>query len=278
MLRKQGPAAVLVYMIKGTLRVIEPITTGSLHRGENFGQPSMIGFALLALLALRSSSIHRKMLLPIIAVLPSMAALTLHEHSGRYLAFFVVIVTGLGSAGLMSLLRFAGRRITIIAGILLLLPFVLPLGRLLTVDSTERAADAQEISHWLMENSSENDWLVTYPNVELFIWEYRRPTLTMPNDYQMLLWPCLEEHNVRYVVVDSYLPVMRPHLSGRWIRSPEGGWEITDPPEFLTEVYRSASGGSIVYEVTGQVPEGFMHMDTLPRDNLRALPPSGISW
>lgn len=276
MLRNQGPAAVLVYIIKGTLRVMEPVTTGSLHRGDNFGQPSMVGFALLALLALRSPSTRRKMLLPLIASLPAMAALTLHEHSGRYLAFFVVIVTGLGSAGLMSLLRFAGRRITVIAGILLLLPFVLPLGHLLAVDSTERAADAQEISLWLMENSSEDDWIVTYPNVEMFIWEYRRPTLTMPNDYQMLLWPCLQEHNVKYIVVDSYLPVMRPHLSRRWILSPGGGWIITDPPAFLTEVYRSASGESILYEMTGEVPEGFMHVDTLPRDNMRALSSGGI--
>lgn len=276
MFRNQGPVAVLGYIIRGTLRVIEPVTTGSLHRGENFGQPSMIGFALLALMALSSPLTRRKMLLPLVAILPAMAALTLHEHSGRYLAFFIVIVTGLGSAGLMSLSKFTGRRITVIAGFLLLMPFALPLGRLLAVDSTERAADAQEISLWLMENSSEDDWLVTYPNVEMFIWEYRRPTLTMPNDYQMLLWPCLEKHGVRYVVVDSYLPVLRPHLSERWIRSPAGEWGITDPPPFLTEVHRSASGEFIVYEMTGEVPEGFMHMDTLPRDNMRALPPGGI--
>lgn len=276
MFRNQGPVAVLGYIIKGTLRVMEPVTTGSLHRGENFGQPSMVGFALLALLALSSPSTRRKMLLPLIAALPAMAALTLHEHSGRYLAFFVVIVTGLGSAGLMSLLKYRGKKITVIAGILLLLPFALPLGRLLARDSTERAEDAKEISQWLAKNSSEDDWVVTYPNVETFIWQYRRPTLTMPNDYEMLLWPCLEEHGVRYVVVDNYLPVLRPRLSGRWIRSPGGGWEITDPPAFLTEVYRSASGESIVYEMTGAVPEGFMHVDTLPRDNMRALPPDGV--
>lgn len=276
MFRNQGPVAVLVYIIKGTLRVMEPVTTGSLHRGENFGQPSMVGFAILALLALSSSSTRRKMLLPLIAALPVMAVLTLHEHSGRYLAFFIVIVTGLGSAGLMSLLKLAGKKVTVIAGILLLLPFVLPLGRLLAVDSTERAEEAQEISQWLTAISSEDDWVVTYPSVELFIWQYRRPTLTMPNDYQMLLWPCLEKHEVRYIVVDSYLPLMRPHLSERWVRSPGGGWAITDPPAFLTEVYRSASEETIVYEMTGEVPEGFMYVDTLPRDNMRALSSGGI--
>ncbi len=276
MLQNQGPAAVIAYVIKGVLRVIEPVATGSLHRGEVFGQPSMVGFALLGLLALSSTSIRKKLLLPIIAALPAMAALTLHQHSGRYLAFFIVIVTGLGSAGLINLRRYAGKKITAIACILLLLPFALPLGRLLAHDSTDRAASAQEVSYWLMENSSEDDWLVTYPSVEMFIWEYRRPTLTMPNDYEMLLWPCLEEHGVRYIVIDCDLPALRPHLSGRWMPSAEGGWIITDPPPFLSEVYRSTAGDMLVYEMTGAVSEGFMHVDTLPRDNMRALPPAGF--
>jgi 4-amino-4-deoxy-L-arabinose transferase-like glycosyltransferase len=279
MLRHQGVGAVAAYLAKGTLRVLEPLTTGSLHRGESFGQPSMVGFAILALLALRSVDLRKKMMLPLIAALPPIAALVLHEHSGRYLAFFVVIVTGLGSAGLLSLSRMTGKKIASAAGVLLLLPFVYPLGLVLSENSVERASEAQEISQWLSENVRADEWVITYPNAELFIWEYRRPTLTMPNDYEMLLWPCLAEHGVRYIVIDSYLPVLRPHLSNRWRRTPGGSdWQLIDPPDFLREVYRSESGRSIVYEMIGHVPDGFMHTDNLPRDNMRALPPAGIPW
>ncbi len=279
LLRHQGVSAVAAYLAKGTLRVLEPITTGSLHRGESFGQPSLVGFAILALLALRSKDLRRKMILPIIAALPPIAALVLHEHSSRYLAFFIVMITGLGSAGLLSLSRIAGKRVASAAGMLLLLPFVYPLGLVLSENSVERASEAQEISQWLEENSRADEWVVTYPNAELFIWKYRRPTLTMPNDYEMLLWPCLEKHGVRYIVIDSYLPVLRPHLCNRWRRTPDGsGWQLIDPPDFLSEVYRSESGKTIVYQMTGHVPDGFMHTDNLPRDNMRALPPAGKPW
>ncbi|MEN8209904.1 MAG: glycosyltransferase family 39 protein, partial [Candidatus Fermentibacteria bacterium] len=279
MLRHQGPGAVTAYLAKGTLRVLEPVTTGSLHRGESFGQPSLIGFAILALLVLKSGDLRRKMILPLIAALPPIAALVLHEHSSRYLVFFIALVTGLGSAGLLSLSRIAGKRIASAAGILLLLPFIYPLGRVLSENSVERADEAQEISQWLEDNSREDEWVVTYPNAELFIWKYRRPTLTMPNDYEMLLWHCLEKHEVRYIVVDSYLTALRPHLSDRWRRTPDGNsWQLIEPPDFLNEVYRSESGRSIIYEMTGHVPDGFMHTDNLPRDNMRALPPSGNPW
>lgn len=279
MLKFQGPGAVAAYLVKGALRVIEPVTTGSLHRGEVFGQPTLVGFAILALLALRERNIRRKMLLPAVAALPAMLLLVLHEHSGRYLAFFIVIIAGLGSAGLLSLKRLTDGKTAFLASALLLLPFIYPMGRLLSENSTARAHEAEDVSRWLQLNSDEDDWVVTYPIVELLIWDYRRPTLTMPNDYEMLLWPCLEEHGVRYVVVDGFLPSMRPHLASRWRRTIDGrGWQVVDPPPFLTEVYRSRSGFSIVYELTGDVPEGFMRVDSLPRDNRRAAPPAEAPW
>jgi 4-amino-4-deoxy-L-arabinose transferase-like glycosyltransferase len=279
MLKFQGPGAVAAYLARGVLRVIEPVTTGSLHRGEAFGQPTLIGFALLAVLVLRDRETRRRMMLPALAAVPPMLMLVLHEHSGRYLAFFIVMVTGLGSAGLLSLRRTTDIRTVSAAVVLLLVPFVYPLGRVLSESSRERAAEAGEISRWIVENSMEDDWVVTYPNTELMIWEYRRPTLTMPNDLEMLLWPCLEKHGVRFVVVDGFLPTLRPRLAGRWRRTIDGrDWQVVDPPPFLTEVYRSSSGFSIVYEMTGSVPEGFMHVDSLPRDNMRAMPPAGSPW
>ncbi|MBN2254103.1 MAG: glycosyltransferase family 39 protein [Deltaproteobacteria bacterium] len=279
MLRHQGPAAVAAYIARGTLRVLEPVTTGSLHRGEIFGQPSLAGFAILAIIALRARDLRRKMMLPLLAALPTMAMLVLHEHSGRYLSFFTVMVTGLGAAGLLWLLNYAGKRTAAICIVFLMLPFLYPLGRILSENSTARASEAGEVSLWLEQNSDSSDWVVTFPNVELFVWQYRRPTLTMPNDCEMLLWPCLEVHGVRFIVIDTTLPLLRPYLSGRWRTTPDGtGWRLIDPPDFLREVYRSASGRSIVYEMYRPVPEGFMHVDNLPRDNLRALPPSGIAW
>jgi len=277
--RNRGPGAVAGFIARGALRVIEPLTTGSLHRGESFGQPSLIGFVLLAILALRSKDLKRRMLLLAAVSIPPMAALVFHEHSGRYLAFLIVIVTGLGSAGLLELRRIAGKRTVIAAASLLVLVFVSPLGRVLSENSTERAMEAEEISSWLMENSGNDDWVVTYPNAELFIWQYLRPTLTMPNDYEMLLWPCLEEHGVRYIVVDRSLPVLRPRLDHRWRRTPDGrGLLVIEPPDFLREVFRSESGNSIVYEMADSVPAGFMFTDSLPEDNLRALPPAGKPW
>ena len=90
----------------------------------------------------------------------------------------------------------------------------------------------------------------------------------------MLLWPYLENHGVQYMVVDMDLPRLRPWLSRRWRRSPDGGeWDVTDPPPFITEVWRSSSGNTIIYEFTGQVPLGFMEVDSLPPDNFRALGP-----
>jgi hypothetical protein len=222
---------------------------------------------------------RRRMLLPALAALPPLLMLTLHEHSGRYLAFFVVIVTAIGSAGLVSLGRLTGRRTAMAVWVLMLLPFIYPLSRVLEEDSTARAAEAKEISQWIKSNVGESEWVVTYPNVELLIWDYRRPTLTMPNDYEMLLWPCLQEHGVRYVVVDGYLPSMRPRLACRWRRTIDGSdWQVEDPPPFLHEVYRSSTGFTIVYEMSGNVPEGFMEVDSLPRDNMRALPPVSAPW
>jgi 4-amino-4-deoxy-L-arabinose transferase-like glycosyltransferase len=279
MLRYQGPVAVASYAAKGVLRVLEPFTTGSLHRGEVFGQPTLAGFAILALLVLRKRCRRKRMLLPLVAALPPMMMLALHEHSGRYLAFFVVMVTALGSSGLVHLRRLTDSRTAAAAAVLLLLPFIYPVAAVLGADSRERASEAHEVSDWIASNSDEDEWVVTYPNVEMLIWDYRRPTLTMPNDYQMLVWPCLEEHGVRYVVVDNYLPVLRPHLADRWRRSADGTrWQVIDPPPFLTEVYRSSSGRTIVYEMSSSVPQGFMQVDSLPRDNMRALPPARLPW
>ena len=142
MLRHRGPAAVLTYTVKGIFRVLEPITTGSLHRSEVFGQPSLAAFALLGLLALRKKCIRRKMLLPLVAAVPPLLALVLHEHSSRYLAFFSVIAVGLGSAGLVSFVKLTGGKAAAAAPLLLLTVFVPSLAGPLSESSMERAAEA----------------------------------------------------------------------------------------------------------------------------------------
>ncbi len=275
LLRYRGPASVLRFVAAGILRVMEPFTTGSLHRGEVFGQPSLVGFALLALLLVRNSEIRKRLLPAAFAAIPPMAMLALHEHSNRYLAFLVVLVTALGSGGL---LRFAGstsNRTAVAAAALLLAPFVYPMGKVLVYDTRAKAAEAAEVSSWISVNTDPDDWVVTFPTVEMMIWDYRRPTLTMPNDYEALLWPCLQKHGVRYVVIDEWLPRLRPHLARRWRRSATGDdWQVISPPPFLEEVYRSGSERTLVYEMTGEVPRDFMSVDSLPRDNLRALPPT----
>ncbi len=278
MLRHQGLPAVASAVAAGVLRVLEPLTTGTLHRGEVFGWPPLILFTACSIFALRDPRRRRRMLLPAFASIPMIASLVLHEHSGRYLAFMTVCVVCLGMAGAEDLIRSPGlgRRSRLALAALAVLPLVRPLSTVLGADSRARAAEAAEVSSWISSHSDPSDWVVTFPNVELLVWDYRRPTLTMPNDYEMLLWPCLEEHGVRFVVVDSDLPGMRPWLSTRWRRGPgEGGdgWETVDPPPFLHEVHRSASGRTIVYEWSGRVPDGFMSVENLPRDNCRALPP-----
>ncbi len=274
MLEHQGAGAVVRYVAAGVLRVLEPFISGTLHRGEVFGFPPLVGFAVLGLLALRRRGIRRAMELPLLVALPVLMVLVLHEHSSRYLAFLSAMVVALGCSGLARLSGMAGRGVAAAAALLLMVPFLRPIGGVLAEDSRMMRAEAQEVSDWLELNSGTDDRVVTFPNVELLIWDYMRPTLTMPNDYEMLLWPALEEHGVRYVVVDGDLPTMRPHLSDRWRRTVDGtDWALVDPPAFLERVYRSDSGFTLVYEMTAPVPEGFMAVDSLPRDNLRALPP-----
>lgn len=276
-LENQGPLAVAGFLGRGVLRVLEPLTTGTMHRGERFAWPPMILFLSLSALLLSDGGRRRVMLPALAAGLPMVLALVLHEHAGRYLAFMVAIVVFTGAAGAIRLVGTCGwgRTGGVLLAAALLLPLARPLAQVLSQDSRERAAEAAVAAAWLRTHSNPGDWVVTFPNVELLIWEYDRPTLTMPNDYEMLLWPCLERHGVRFVVVDPDLPPMRPWLSTRWRMSPDGaGWETADPPPFLREVFRSVSGRTIIYEWIGEVPEGFMAVESLPPDNRRALPPA----
>lgn len=274
MLRNQGAGAVVRYVLAGGLRVLEPFTTGTLHRGEIFGQPGLLVFTFFLVLSLAKADLRRKMLLPGLALLPVMAVLVLHQHSGRYLAVAVPAVLAAGSAGLFETLSDKGRRI--IPWLVLVVGFSLvsPLLRVLMEDSRERYAESMEAARWLSENADDSSWVCTYPNVELFHWIYRKPTLAWPNDYEMLMWPYLQGHDVQYMVVDPDLPRLRPWLSRIWRRSPDGlRWEPFDLPPFLGEVWRSSSGMTIIYEFTAEVPEGYMEVDSIPPDNRRAIGP-----
>lgn len=273
MLTNQGPLACVSFIVRGAARVIEPFGPGASHRGEPFAQPTLAVFLLFAVLGLGDVETRKRMLLPAIVALPLMAALTVHQHSGRYLAPVYAIVTAMGVAGAV---RHEDRIRGLLTGFILVNALILvrPLGEILVHENAQREAEAVEGARWIRDNVPEGTWVVTYPNVELYHWVYRRPTVTWPNDYEMLLWPYLEGHGVRYLVVDTDLPELRPWLSGRWRRSPDGGsWEVLDPPPFLTQVWESSSGNTIIYEFTGSVPTGFMAVDSLPPDNCRALGP-----
>jgi hypothetical protein len=255
--------------------VIEPFTLGGTHRGEVFGQPTLVVFVIPAVIALLLKRNREKMLLPLVAIAPVLAALVLHQHSGRYLSIAVPAVVAAGSAGFREILR-RPRKKNLLFSILLVLLFIMtvPFIRVMQADSRVRAAEAMEAALWVKENASDSAWVCTYPNVELFHWIYRKPTLAWPNDYEMLLWPYLEQHSVQYMVVDRDLPALRPWLSRRWRRSPDGAtWDAANPPPFIAEVWRSRSGGTVIYRFTGSVPEGFMAVDSLPPDNYRAIGP-----
>lgn len=273
MLRNQGPGACIAFVARGVVRVLEPFGPGSSRSGEIFSQPTLAVFLLFAILGLGDRDARRKMLLPALVALPLMAALTVHQHSGRYLAPAYAIATALGAAGAV---RYENRIRGLLAGFILVNAMILvrPLAEILVHDNRERASEAVEGARWIRDNVPEGTWVVTYPNVELYHWVYRRPTVTWPNDYEMLLWPYLEGHGAGFLVVDTDLPELRPWLSGRWRRSPDGrDWDVLDPPPFLTQVWESASRKTIIYEFTGSVPPGFMAVDSLPPDNMRALGP-----
>ncbi|HRW78274.1 MAG TPA: glycosyltransferase family 39 protein, partial [Candidatus Sabulitectum sp.] len=270
MWRNQGPAAVARYVAAGVLRVFEPFTTGSTHRGEIFGQPTLAVFAAFAVFALVCPQTRRKMLLPGLALVPVFLALVLHQHSGRYLSVAVPAVVAAGSAGIGRLASTAGKKIIPWLALLIALTLARPLLQVLEEDSRERAAETMEVALWVKENASDSAWVCTFPNVELFTWVYRKPTLAWPNDYEMLLWPYLHQHGVEYMVVDPDLPVLRPWLSRCWRRSPDGReWDLINPPPFLEEVWRSQSGKTLVYRFSGEVPRGYMAVDSLPPDNYR---------
>jgi len=273
MLENQGPAACASFVLRGVARVLEPFGPGSSHRGEPFAQPTMAVFLLFVALGLGDGEMRRKMVLPALVALPLMAALSVHQHSGRYLAPVYAIVAALGLAGVV---RVEGRVRGLMTGFILVNALILirPVGEVLMHENRGRAAEAMEGARWIRDNVPEGTWVVTYPNVELYHWVYRRPTVTWPNDYEMLLWPFLEGHGARFLAVDPDLPQLRPWLSGRWRRTPDGrSWAVLDPPPFLTPVWKSASGNTIIYEFTGSVPPGFMAVDSLPPDNMRALGP-----
>ena len=275
MWNNQGPVAVAKYLAAGVLRVIEPFTLGSTHRGEVFGQPTLVIFLIPAIIAVFSMKNRRKMLLPAIAITPVLLALVLHQHAGRYLTIAVPAVVGMGAVGFKETIQRQSGRILLYWIILIVsLILVTPLIKMLQTDSRSRAAEAREAAVWVEENASDSAWVCTYPNVELFHWIYRKPTLTWPNDYEMLLWPYLQNHNVQYMVVDRDLPTLRPWLSRCWRRSPDGtSWDLIDPPPFITEVWRTESGNTIIYEFTDSVPDGYMSVDSLPPDNYRAIGP-----
>ena len=273
MLENQGLKACVSFVVRGAARVLEPFGQGSSHRGEPFAQPTLALFVLFAALSIGDSEMRKRALLPALVALPLMAALVVHQHSGRYLAPVYAMVTALGVAGAV---RHEGRIRGLMAGFVLVNALILtrPLVEVLVHDNRERAAEAMEGARWIRDNVPEGTWVVTYPNVELYHWVYRRPTVTWPNDYETLLWPFLEGHGVRYLVVDIDLPQLRPWLSRRWRRSPDGtSWDLLDPPPFLTPVWKSSSGNTLIYEFDGTVPPGFMAVDSLPPDNSRALGP-----
>jgi len=273
MLSNQGPVAVAEYVTAGIFRVIEPFSTGSTHRREIFGQPTLAVFTVFGIYALFCRDTRKRMILPLIALAPVMAALVLHEHSGRYLSVAVPAAVALGGAGIVRMASEPGRKgILYWTSLLCVLTIAVPMINVLRSDSREREAEAMETALWIRDNASDSAWVCTYPNVELFHWVYRKPTLTWPNDYEMLLWPYLENHNVQYMVVDRDLPTLRPWLSRCFRRSPDGTtWDVINPPPFITEVWRTESGNTIIYEFTGEVPEGYMAVDSLPPDNFRAI-------
>ncbi|MCK5132163.1 MAG: glycosyltransferase family 39 protein [Candidatus Sabulitectum sp.] len=275
MWNNQGSAAVAKYLGAGILRVIEPFTLGSTHRGEIFGQPTLVLFMVPGMIALLSLKTRRKMLLPLIAIGPVLLALVLHQHAGRYLTIAVPAVVGIGAAGFKETIQRPQGRVLLYWIILIcILILAAPFIRVMQTESRARAAEARVVAVWVEENASDSAWVCTYPNVELFHWIYRKPTLAWPNDYEMLLWPYLEKHNVQYMVVDRDLPTLRPWLSRCWRRSPDGtSWDVIDPPPFITEVWRTESDNTIIYEFTGNVPDGYMAVDSLPPDNCRAIGP-----
>ncbi len=275
MWNNQGPAAVAQYLGAGVLRVIEPFTLGSTHRGEIFGQPTLAIFMVPGMIALFSLANRRKMLLPAIAIAPVLVALVLHQHSGRYLTIAVPAIVGLGAVGFKETIsRPKGKILSYWIALVCILILAAPFIKVMQADSRARSSEAGEVANWIGENASDSAWVCTYPNVELFHWIYRKPTLAWPNDYEMLLWPYLENHNVQYMVVDRDLPTLRPWLSRCWRRSPDGkSWDIVDPPPFISEVWRTESGNTIIYEFTDSVPQGYMFVDSLPPDNYRAIGP-----
>ena len=271
----QGPVAVAGYLAAGVLRVIEPFTLGSTHRGEIFGQPTLVIFLVPAMIALLISRHRKKMLLPLIAIGPVLLALVLHQHAGRYLTVATPAVVALGAVGFKETIQRPRGRL-LLYWIILLVAFILaaPFIKVMQTDSRPRAYEAREAANWIGENASDSAWVCSYPNVELFHWLYRKPTLAWPNDFEMLVWPYLEDHGVQYMVVDSDLPRLRPWLSRCWRRSPDGrAWEEINPPPFITEVWRTESGNTIIYEFTDSVPDGYMTVDSIPPDNYRAIGP-----
>jgi hypothetical protein len=110
------------YLAAGVLRVIEPFTLGSTHRGEIFGQPTLVIFLVPAMIALLTAKYRKKMLLPLIAIGPVLLALVLHQHAGRYLTVAIPAVVALGAIGFKETIQRPRGRLLLYWIILLVIP------------------------------------------------------------------------------------------------------------------------------------------------------------
>ncbi len=215
------------------------------------------------------------MLLPLLALAPVFAALVLHQHSGRYLSVAVPAVVALGAAGIFETARENGRgKLPYWIFLLVALTMARPFFNVLRQDSRARDAEAREAACWIGENASDSAWVCTYPNVELYHFIYRKPTLAWPNDYEMLLWPYLETHGVEYMVVDMDLPRLRPWLSRRWAEVAGGrGMGCCQPAPLHLRGVEKRLGKHHYLSVHRAGPPGYMEVDSLPPDNSRAIGP-----
>jgi len=251
---------------RGLWRAVEPFLLGNSHFNELYEGAPLAAFVALAFVAGPVLRPRRALVFPSLAALFTILAFAAYGQGlYRYFVPFYLLLIPLGLAGarrareaLLPARRFAAAAFFVV----LLLPFVRPLGKTLVQNDEREYAAVKGASEWLAKNTRPDDVVVTWPRVIELLYQYDRPSLYWPVASNQELLAVLDHYNVKYVVVEPLTLALRPRLNTLWWMGPKGvakannssdGGDLIVRVDYgadaFKQVYREEGSDIVVYEV-----------------------------
>lgn len=233
---------------RGVGRALEPLLVGNPSSAEPYQAVPLVAFFALAVVALPLVKRRRALLFPALALLASILGLAVcNVGLFRYLMPFYVLLIPLGLAGVSRVAGLFGRRRGWVAAavvVILLLPFVKPLGRTLKQDDRAEYKQLLEVATWLNEHTKPGDVVVTWPRVIQLLYHYDRPSLYWPGGGIREALSVLTKYDARYAVIEPAALSLRPNLSAIWYKGYTGLKKVpTDISESQLTIVRVDYGG-----------------------------------